>query len=264
MDVSRVSCCTYALVHRSAEETMKIVADAGFKKIDLLGKAPHLSLDPAETDPVQIQSLAQKYGLQMANLGTYVGGGFTNPDPALQAQELARVQRAIDLAVFFGARSIRFFRVSAPEDDPTFLNRIIPWFKRSAEYAAEKKILLGIENHGGGITGSPEILKRLFDQIGSTYLGLLYDPCNYVQKNADYRAALELLKDHVIHVHFKDAVSVPTFKRVMFGEGEVDFKWVVTRLDALGYAGDLALEHELTEPPAEQGIPLWFAAYAAL
>lgn len=61
--------------------------------------------------------------------------------------------------------------------------------------------MLGIENHGGAITGSPETLKRLFDQIGSPYLGLLYDPCNYVQKNVDYRAALELLKDHLAHVH---------------------------------------------------------------
>jgi len=264
MDVARVSCCTYALVHRSAEETMKLVADAGFKKIDLLGKAPHLSLDPSETDPIKIQSLAQTHGLQIANLGTYVGGGFTNPDPAIQAREFTRVQRAIDLAVFLGARSIRFFRVSAAEDDAAFLERLVPWAKRCAEYAAEKKILLGIENHGGAITGSPETLKRLFDQIGSPYLGLLYDPCNYVQKNVDYRAALELLKDHLVHVHFKDAVSNPTFKRVMFGEGEVDFKWAVERLNALGYRGDLALEYELTEPPAEQGIPQWFAAYAAM
>lgn len=109
MDVAHVSCCTYALVHRSAEEPMKIVADARFKKIDLLGKAPHLSLDPSETDLTKIKLLAQTHGLQIANLGTYVGGGFTNPDPAIQAREFTRVQRAIDPAVFFVARSIRFF-----------------------------------------------------------------------------------------------------------------------------------------------------------
>lgn len=264
MDVTRASCCTYALVHRPVDETIKIVAEAGFKKIDLLGQAPHLSLDPAETDPAKIKTLAQTHGLWIANLGTYVGGGFTNPDPAIQTREFARVQRAIDLAVFLGARSIRFFRVSAAEDDAAFLERLALWGKRCAEYAAEKKILLGIENHGGAITGSPEMLKRLFDQIGSPYLGLLYDPCNYVQKNVDYRAALESLKDHLVHVHLKDAVSAPAFQRVMLGAGEIDFRWIVERLDALGYRGDFALEYELTEPPAEQGLAQWLATYAAL
>ena len=49
--------------------------------------------------------------------------------------ELRSLCRAIDLAVFFGARSIR---VAAGNDDPACLDRIVPWFRRGTEYAAAR------------------------------------------------------------------------------------------------------------------------------
>jgi len=262
MDMSRVSTCTYPLQDRTAEEAIKVVAEAGFRKVDLLGKLPHLSLDPAACDPEAIKAAAEKYGVQIANLGTYVGRGFADDDPAVQEEELQQVHRAIDVAAFFGARSIR---VSAGDDDPACLDRIVPWFQRSAAYAAEKKVYMGFENHGGGISGQPERSRELSAKVGSPFFGVLYEPCNLMAAGTDYRSALEIMKDHITHTHFKDgATKAGRFERTMMGEGEIDFVWVIEQLDALGYDGDVALEYELHTEPPETGIKKWYVAFEAL
>ena len=262
MDMSRVSACTYPLQDRPAAEAMEAIAAAGFKKVDLLGRLPHLSLDPEECDPAELKAVAEMHGVHIANLGTYVGKGFASDDPAVQEEELRQVRRAIDVAAFFGARSIR---VSAGDDDPACLDRIAPWFGRSAEYAADKTVYMGFENHGGGISGQPERCRELAEKVGSSFFGVLYEPCNLMAAGTDYRSALEIMKDHITHIHFKDgAVREGKFERTMMGEGEIDFAWVMEQLDALGYDGDIALEYELHTEPPETGLRTWYETFEVL
>jgi sugar phosphate isomerase/epimerase len=260
MDMSRVSACTYPLIDRPPEKAMEIIAAAGFKKIDLLGRLPHLSLDPDECDPAVLKAAAEARGLQIANLGTYVGRGFASDDPVEQERALEEVRRAIDLAVFFGSRSIRVF---AGNDEPECIDRIVPWYRRSAEYAAQKKVYMGVENHGGGISGRPELCKELADKVGSPFFGVLYEPYNLMAAGTDYRSALEIVKDHIVHTHFKDGVH--TDKGVvltMLGQGEIDFSWIMGRLNVLGYRGDMALEYELQVEPPDTGLKKWYQAFA--
>ena len=107
MDMTRISTCSIPLRDRPVDEAFAVIADAGFKKVDLLGRMPHFSLDPAELAPETIQAAAEKRGLRIANLGTYVGSKFVSDDETELARELDDLKRAVDLAVFFGARSIR-------------------------------------------------------------------------------------------------------------------------------------------------------------
>ncbi len=258
MDLARVSACTYPLIDRSAPEAMRIIAAAGFRKIDLLGRLPHLSLDLGECDPAAVQRAADACGLRIANLGTYVGRGLAAGDPATQEGELRSLCRAIDLAVFFGARSIR---VAAGNDEPACIDRIVPWFRRGAEYAAARGIYMGVENHGGGISGRPELCAELAAAVGSPYFGVLYEPYNLMAAGTDYRAALETMKEHIVHTHFKDGkATAEGFQLTMMGEGEIDFAWIVERLNGLGYRGDFAFEYELKSEPPETGLAKWYQA----
>ncbi len=262
MDMTRVSACSYPLRERPWQEALDVIAAAGFRKVDLLGRHPHLSLDPKECDPAAVKAAAQARGLRIANLGTYPGTGFASKDPAVQEKELAQVQRAIDIAAFLGARSIR---VSVGDDDPQSLDRVVPWFQRSAAYAAQKKVYMGFETHGGGISGQPKLCTEVSRQVGSPFFGVLYDPCNVLTAGADYRAALQTMKDHIVHVHLKDAAMVDGKPQTtMLGEGQIDFAWVIRQLDAIGYAGDLALEYELEAPTPEVGLPRWLEAARAI
>ena len=149
---------------------------------------------PAECDPVALKAAAQARGLQIANLGTYVGAGFASDDPAVVEKEWADVQRALDVAAFFGAAR----SACGPATTiPACLDRIVPWFRRSAEYAAAKGVYMGFENHGGGISGQPKLCAELADKVGSPYFGALYEPCNLMHAGVDYRYALHVMREHI-------------------------------------------------------------------
>lgn len=260
MDITRLSACSIALHGRSLAETLDIIAAAGFKKVDLLGRPPHFSLDAAECDPAALKAAAQARGVQIANLGTYVGAGFASDDRTVQEREWADMQRALDLAAFLGARSIR---VRPGDDSPACLDRIAPWFQRSAEYAAARGIRLGFENHGGGISGEPRLCAALANKVGSPFFGVLYEPCNLMHVGVDYRYALYVMQGSITHVHLKDGrFTLSGFEHTMLGQGQMDFPWLLEQLTTIGYTGDLALEYELQEPPAEEGLKAWYRAGA--
>jgi sugar phosphate isomerase/epimerase len=263
MDMTRVSACTYPLINRPVEEAFAIIAEAGFKKVDLLGRLPHFDIDPEGCDHAARKALAKAHGLRIANLGTYLGRGFASPERAVQEAALSEVRQGIDLAVFFGARSIRLH--FGEGDNPQYVDQLVPWLQCCTAYAAAKGVYLGVENHGKPLSGSPTAFRTLVERVGSPYFGLLYDPCNYASAGEDYRAALETLKDSIVHVHFKDGeMTAQGFQRTMLGEGDLDFVWIVEQLDAHGYAGDLALEYELKAPPVEVGLKRWYETFAAM
>ncbi len=262
MDPSRLSACSIALHKRPLEEALAIIAAAGFHKVDLLARMPHFSLDPAECNPVRLQALAHAHGVQIANLGTYVGAGFASDEPGVQRQEWDNMLRAIELAAFFGARSIR---VRPGDDSPACIDRIVPWFQRSIEHAAAYGVYMGFENHGGGISGQPTLCAELAQKVGSRYFGVLYEPCNLMHAGVDYRYALHVMREYITHVHLKDGLfTLQGFQHTMLGQGQLDIPWILAQLDQLRYRGDLALEYELQEPAAEAGLTLWREAAAGL
>lgn len=262
IDAARVSACSYAVRDLPLERALDVIAAAGFRKVDLLERATHFSLDPRACDPAAVKAAAERRGLRIANLATYVGRGFGSAQEADCAAELERTQRAIDLAAFFGARSIR---VRPGEEDPATLDRLATWFRRSAQYAAQSGIYLGFETHHGGISGDPLICRELAQRVGSPFFGVLFDPCNTWQDGVDYRLAFRTFKDWIVHVHLKDGrAGGQGFVHTIPGEGEVDLAWVVRELEAAGYQGDWALEYEVGTEPAEAGLGRFYRAFMAL
>jgi sugar phosphate isomerase/epimerase len=289
MNTSRISVCSIALIHHSLNSAFQIIADASYRKVDLLERMPHSSLFPDECDPAVVKATAEAHGLQIANLSTYVGGGqtgrraqwfyhgwdipnpqrftgcgFSSDDPQELQTEMEQVHRAIDLAAFYGARSIR---VAAGNDDPLQLDKLVPWFKRAADYAAEYGIYLGLENHSKGLSGRPELCVELAEKVGSRFFGILYEPHNLVHHSqTDYRAALEVMKEHIVHCHFKDGAVMPSgeYGFTMMGDGDIDFPWIIQALDKVGYMGDYALEYEVAEVPPEEGLYQFYDAFTKM
>ncbi len=259
MDMKCISASTYPYRDQPVDDAFVAIAAAGFAKVDLLGKEPHFSLDQDQWDPLRARAHAMDHGLKIANLATYVGGGFGSEDEAERQAELEKVQRAIDLASTVGARSIRVFRGPKQYDDPSYIPRMAPWFRKAAEYAAEKYIYMGVENHGGGISGSPQACLDMCKEVGSPYFGILYDPCNLLRAGTDYKKALNTFRDHIVHVHLKDGTSDPeSHKTTMLGEGDIELYWIISRLEEIGYGGDLTLEYEVETLPPDKGLRQWF------
>jgi len=282
-----ITVCSIALNHMPAEDAFKVIVAAGYKKVDVHEKV-HLQIFPDLCDPATLKAAAEANGLQIANLATYAGGGvdgrrkayalegwevpnperftelgFSSDDPRELKIEFEQLQRTIDLAVFFGARSIR---VIPGNDQPETIDKIVPWFKRAAEYATEKKIYMSFENGFADLAGTPELCVELVEKVGSPYFGIMYEPGNlFHDTGADYLAALTTMKNHIIHCHFKDCKPVDDgYAFQHFGEGVIDFPLIMEQLHAHGYEGQIALEYELPTPRSEIDLRKYYEDFAAL
>lgn len=264
MDMSRVSACSYPLREHDLDYTFGVIADAGFTKLDLWGRPPHFSTMPSRVKPRDIERASEIHGVKVANLGTYAGRKFADKDRLARQKAMAEMTRTIDLAVRFGARSIRVMpgEGEAPEIVPK-LGRL---FRQAAVYAAAKGVYLGMENHAGSIAGNPALARKLCEEVDNSYFGVLYEPCNLLHAGVDYKQAFETLKRWIVHVHIKDGRwEGNEFRVCHLGEGQVDIKWVVQALESIGYQGDYALEYEAWDvEPVETGLRRWYEYFAAL
>jgi len=243
---------------RSAEDALTVVAECGFKKVDLWGNMPHFSADPAECDHDALEAAASRLGLKIANLGSYPGAEFADDSEEVRAKAIEEMKATIDLAARFGSRSIRV-RPGTGED-PSIVDKLVPLFRESAKYAEERDVYLGMENHKGSIAGLPDACVDLCEKVGSKFFGVLYEPCNLLHGGVGYKAVFERFAPWVTHMHMKDGRVVDgKFERTHLGEGDVDAGWVVENLERIGYAGDYALEYEICDvEPIETGLPRWF------
>ncbi len=95
-----------------------------------------------------------------------------------------------------------------------------------------------------------ENLLAFIDAVGEPNIGINFDPANMILYGVGEPVeALELLKDHVVHVHMKDGTwsDAPGEKwgeDVVLGTGQADIPRVVSKLKAQGYAGPLMIERE--------------------
>ena len=291
LDVSRLSFPSIALLKHPVDVAFGMIAAAGYKNVDVLEKMPHLSLHADECDPVTVKAAAEKHGLHISAVNSYVGGGvvgragawlhhpgfefpnqhkytyngFVSDDPEDLERELQQVFRAIDIGASFGSRVVR---IVPGDDDPSNIDKIVPWFKKCAEYAEQKGVYLAGENHDMGILGQPAKMVEFCEKVGSKHIGVIYEPYNLMeQAGFDYRKAFEIMREHIVLVHFKDGRLDPekrTYVPTLMGEGEFDFLWVMRRLDEIGYDGELALEYEVAEVPPEEGVKQFYDGFVAM
>lgn len=257
MDMNRISACTYPLREREVEYAFEVISGAGVNKVDLWGRMPHFSPDTTICDPAELQAKAGRFGVRIANLGTYPGDKFGSDNPTEQEASMAEMVATIERAAQLGARSIRVR--PGDRDDPTLVERLVPWFQRSAEVAEGHGVYLGMENHEGSIAGNVDACVELCERVGSPFFGVLFEPCNLLHGGVNYREAFERFRNHIVHLHLKDGRWADgKFERTHLGEGQVDVGWVLDSMATIGYQGDIALEYEICDiEPVETGLKRW-------
>ena len=259
----RVSACSYPLRRQPLRESLQVLADAGFAKVDLLGAEPHFPPNPDETAVREVAAAAGEAGVRIANLGTYYGRPLPGT-PAETEAELAAARRGMDAAVQLGARSLRIHPGKDRSHETGFA--LVPFFRAVAQEAERRGLFLGIETHGGLSSDAPAMV-RLCQEVGSNHFGVLFDPCNCAANGVDYRQAWDTFHQHVVHVHLKDGrrAADGTWQRTHLGQGEIDARWLLRELERAGYDGDIAVEYEINEiEPPETGLKRWRAYCEAL
>ncbi|MDO4321400.1 MAG: sugar phosphate isomerase/epimerase [Lachnospiraceae bacterium] len=113
---------------------------------------------------------------------------------------------------------------------------------------------------GQNLAATPDIWRKMFDEIPSKNLGLNYDPSHFIWQQMDYIKPLYEFKDRIYHLHFKDiklykekladvgimAYPLNYMSPKLPGLGDVDWGKFASALYDIGYDGPACVEIEDT------------------
>lgn len=202
-----------------------------------------------------LKKLTAKNGLEVS--GTAIGNDFCVPDPEKLQAELDRAKLWIDRAATIGAPVIRVFagKVHKGETEESSIERCAETMNKALEYAAEKKVKLALENHGG-ITATPEQMMKIIEKIQpSPWFGINFDGGNF--RTDDPYRDLEKIAPLAINAQLKVAITRDGKKE------PADLERVVGILKAANYKGFIVLEYEEDEDPWTE-IPKYLAQIRSL
>ncbi|MEM9364831.1 MAG: sugar phosphate isomerase/epimerase family protein [Planctomycetota bacterium] len=172
--------------------------------------------------------------------GTAIGNNFTVADPLKLADEVAKAKTWIDKAVTLGAPHIRFFagKASDVSDHPERLKQAGIALQDCLDYAAERGIMLGVENHGG--LNADQMLDIL-GNVSSPAIGMNLDTGNFVSK--DPYEELRRCAKYAVNVQVKTMMRKPDGTRY-----PADLNQIAAILRESNYQGYVVLEYEEEAP----------------
>lgn len=176
-----------------------------------------------------------------------------------------------------GARYPNWVTCAWPDDYPAILEWqwsqcVLPYWTREAAYARDHGVRIAMEMHPGFVVYNTETLLRLRDAAGPE-IGANFDPSHLFWQGAEVVEVIDELSraDALFHVHAKDtylnaanvrlngvldtkpgAAGPPElvaarswiFRTIGYGQGEQQWREIVSALQANGYDGVVSVEHE--------------------
>lgn len=218
----------------------------------------------------KVRSALERRGLVMPML--CYSPDFTQPDPEARRQEIERQKRMIEATAFLGGG---FCRVLSGQRRPQVSRQqgvgwVVECIRELLDYAAEKKIVLAMENHyKDNYWQHPEFAQRMdvfleiVRRIDSPWFGVQYDPSNAFLAGEDPVALLEQVKHRVVTMHASDRFLKPghtleELRKVedavgyaailshgVVGQGLNDYPRIFRTLREVGYDGWVSIEDGL-------------------
>jgi len=238
------------------------LAVRGVKSLGLrcgqLGIAGHVPIE--EVAPLWKSTLAEEDFAITTIFAAYEGESYADiptvqrtvgfiPDATRDERE-ARAQKVIDLGAELGVPSFacHIGFLSEDKSDPNYV-AVRDLVRRICAYAARYRMTFALE------TGQEpaHLMKAFIEDAGGDNLRINFDPANLIlYGTGDPIEALEVLAPWVVSVHVKDGKWPPPDKpgslgtEMPLGEGSVGIDRFVAKLKAIGYAGPLTIEREVS------------------
>ncbi|HEY8686896.1 MAG TPA: sugar phosphate isomerase/epimerase family protein, partial [Chloroflexota bacterium] len=202
------------------EEQIAVLHEQNIRWVELRSVWDTNVLDLSDA---QVTRIIQRFGeerIGVSALGSPLG---KVPVDVPWADELRRLERAIELAGRFNTRLIRIFSFYPPSDplrqeSPAYRADVMERLHRMADRAEESGITLLHENDTDLYGDTVERCLDVLTTVHSSSVRAAFDPANFiVSGEVPYPDAFEALQSWIAHVHVKDARPDRTV--VAVGEG---------------------------------------------
>ena len=221
------------------------------------------TLDAAMDALPQLKDAMAEHDVTITSVAIY-GGAIEAPVDAA----VGYYGRAVELAQALGCGVVsgltgRDNSKTVAENLPLFRERFDP----IARHAADHGVNIALEPWPGSVCGhgpyrwtnlatTPELWDMLIDAVPTPSLGLEYDPSHLAWQEIDYVQAIQDYGERIHHMHAKDiAINRVQLAKagvhgngwwrfVLPGLGELPWQRIFDALEQVGYAGDVAVEHE--------------------
>jgi sugar phosphate isomerase/epimerase len=152
----------------------------------------------------------------------------------------------IDLACRFGCKQLRIFasgRVPEGRSHREMIDAVVACLEPAVEYAAQRGVVLSIENHGQ-LGRVYELISAVFDAVQSPWVGMTLHTGGIERMRDDYLEMVREFAPGITHMHLDDSAppSEGRPRQCAVGEGILDIPAILAILDEHGYDGYYNLE----------------------
>jgi sugar phosphate isomerase/epimerase len=245
------------------EEQVKFASDLDLDVIDF-----HLGGMPREMDFImKIKMRCVRAGLPIG----YLGGGSMVGPPEEREQRLAKGREDVEIASVMGAQMLRVFaRHKWPDSDQEqakLWRPMIADFKSLADYATEKGVILGLQNHDNGsfcMTGEQAL--RILSEVNKDNLTFLWDTGQWLgsigsDPRGEFDPKVDIYEDYLVPTAFcASSVRAKIYQIDTGVETYLDYPRIFKILQDVGYNGNISIVYEGAEGrntcTREEGIAL--------
>ncbi len=230
--------------------TLETLARLGYDSIEIDVKHPD------EINVPMLRRLLNDNGLDWCGIGTgrmWIEDGltFTNPNPTIRKEAVARMCALIELGAEFGAVPMIGMARFGPEglqDPDRAWNYMMEGIYACAETAEKCNGLGMVENITRYLAPRLHTVAEIIavlEEIHSPNLKLHYDTYSaFLEERTLYGSIVQAFP-HLCYVHISDG------NREAPGWGRIDYSEIIGVLAALGYEGPLVCEVLMTPSPQE-------------
>lgn len=247
-----------AYLHYSVEETIRRVAEIGYRGIEILADVPHAW--PVGLLPERRKSLRdalERHGLAVSNVNGFMMNAVNDPrqpywhpswiepDRHYRAIRREHTKRALALAKEIGARHVQTEPGGPLEPGQSwdaaarvFYDELMP----CVELAEQLEVGLLIEPEPGLMIERFEQFLRFHERIASPWVGLNFDIGHAFCVGEDPQDWVERMAPHTRHYHFEDIAATRVHQHLVPGRGAIDFDATLAAIARTGYDGWITVE----------------------
>lgn len=245
------------------QEEMDVLEQCGIHYIEMRNVGNRCVIDYSDEEIAEIKKQLDDRGFKISAIGSPIG---KIPIDERFEPHLDKFKRTMEIAHMLGTPYIRMFSFFIPRGHDPYLykDKVMERWFAFVDAARNEGLVLLHENEKEIYGDIPERCLDILRAMNVPFVRATFDPANFVQCDVEtYPHAFELLKEHIVYMHIKDALY-KDHRVVPSGQGDGKVREILRSLNDMGYEGFLSIEPHLDNSLPGGGPDKFKVAYRAL